>query len=169
MKNSNVFFYYILHFQPFFTENFEHFPQPLKAVPSKMLWKSILKIWRKVTGEHPCWSVISVNLQSHFIEITLQHSCFTVNMLHILKASSYKVNYKVSQICYVTVGRGSKVIDCYRPLQRGIGALKTYLALRNGWTFPYIFSSSSICKSVNGMFMVFIAPYRKANLFLEWV
>ena len=43
------------------------------------------KIWSKFTGEHPCQSVISVKLQSNFLEITLRHGCSPVNLLHIFK------------------------------------------------------------------------------------
>ena len=49
------------------------------------LRKSILKIWSKFTGEHPCRSVISIKLQSNFIEITLRHGCSPVNSLHIFR------------------------------------------------------------------------------------
>ena len=39
----------------------------------------------KFTGEHACRSVASISLQSNFIEITLQHGCSTVNLLHIFR------------------------------------------------------------------------------------
>ena len=50
------------------------------------LGKRILKICSKFTGEHPCRSVISIKLQSNFIEIALRHGCFPVNLLHIFRA-----------------------------------------------------------------------------------
>ena len=37
------------------------------------------------TGEHPCWSVISIKLLCSFIEITLRHGCFPVNLLHLFR------------------------------------------------------------------------------------
>ena len=37
------------------------------------LGKGVLKICSKFTGEHPCKKVISIKLQSNFIEITLRH------------------------------------------------------------------------------------------------
>ena len=43
--------------------------------PEVFLGKDVLKIRSKFTGEHPCRSVISIKLQSKFIEITLQHEC----------------------------------------------------------------------------------------------
>ena len=47
------------------------------------LVKGVLKICNKFAGERPCQSVISIKLQSNFIEITLRHACFPVNLLHI--------------------------------------------------------------------------------------
>ena len=47
--------------------------------------KGVLKIYRKFTGEHPCRSVISIKLQSNFIEIALRHRCTPVNLLYILE------------------------------------------------------------------------------------
>ena len=49
------------------------------------LRKGVLKICSKFTGEHPCQSVISIKLQSNFIEITLRHGCSTVNLLHTFR------------------------------------------------------------------------------------
>ena len=37
----------------------------------------------KYKGEHPCRSVISIKLESNFIEITLRHGCSPVNSLYI--------------------------------------------------------------------------------------
>ena len=36
-------------------------------------------------GENPCRSVISIKLQSIFIETTLRHECSPVNLLHIFR------------------------------------------------------------------------------------
>ena len=55
------------------------------SYPELFLGKGILKICSKFTGEHPCRSAISVKLQSKFIEITLQHGCSPVNLLHIFR------------------------------------------------------------------------------------
>ena len=44
-----------------------------------------LKICTKFTGEHSCRSVISIKLQSNFIEIALRHGCSPVNLLHIFR------------------------------------------------------------------------------------
>ena len=49
------------------------------------LGKAVLKICTKFTGEHPCRNVISIKLQSNLIEITLQHGCSSVNLLHIFR------------------------------------------------------------------------------------
>ena len=44
----------------------------------------VLKMCSKFTGEHPCRSVISIKLQSKFIEISLRQGCSPVNLLHTL-------------------------------------------------------------------------------------
>ena len=49
------------------------------------LGKGVLKTRCKFTGEFPCWSVISIKLQSNFIEMTLCHRCSPVTLLHILR------------------------------------------------------------------------------------
>ena len=54
------------------------------------LIKGVLKICCKFTGEHPCRSVISIKLQSNFIEIKLRHGCSPVNLLHIFRTSFLK-------------------------------------------------------------------------------
>ena len=53
--------------------------------PEVFLVKGVLKICSKFTGEHSCWSVISIKLLCNFIEITLRQGCSPVNMLHIFK------------------------------------------------------------------------------------
>ena len=53
--------------------------------PEVFLREGALKICSKFTGEHPCRSVISIKLQSNFIEITFRHGCSPVNLLHIFR------------------------------------------------------------------------------------
>ena len=53
--------------------------------PGVFLAKFILKVCSKCTGDHPCRRVISMKLQSNFIEITLRHGCSPVNLLHIFR------------------------------------------------------------------------------------
>ena len=55
--------------------------------PEVLLIKDALKICSKFTGGHPCWSVISIKLQSNSIEIALWHGCFSVNLLHIFRTT----------------------------------------------------------------------------------
>ena len=50
------------------------------------LGKGVLKICSKFTGEHPCQSVISIELLYNFIEIALRHGCSLINLLHIFRA-----------------------------------------------------------------------------------
>ena len=61
--------------------------------PEVFLGKCVLKICSKFTGEHPCRSVISIKLQSNFIEITLHYGHSPVNVLHIFKTTFHKNTY----------------------------------------------------------------------------
>ena len=57
-----------------------------EGAPSKVfLGKGILEICSKCTGKHLCQSVISIKLQSNFIEIALQHGCSSVNLPYIFR------------------------------------------------------------------------------------
>ena len=57
------------------------------------LGKGVLEICSKFTGEYPCRSVISIKLQSNFIEIKLRNECSPVNLLHISGAAFPKNIY----------------------------------------------------------------------------
>ena len=46
------------------------------------LEKAVLKTYSKFTGEHLCQNVISIKLQSNFVEITLRHGCSPIHLLH---------------------------------------------------------------------------------------
>ena len=54
------------------------------------LKQGILKISSKFTGDHPCRNAILIKLQSNFIEITLRHGCFPVNLLHVFRTPFLK-------------------------------------------------------------------------------
>ena len=54
------------------------------------LRKGVLKICSKFTREHPCQSLISIKLQSNFIEIKLWYRCSPVNLLHVFRTSFLK-------------------------------------------------------------------------------
>ena len=54
------------------------------------LGKVILKLYNKFTGEHQCKSVIPIKLLCNFTEITFQHGCSPVNLLHIFRTLFYK-------------------------------------------------------------------------------
>ena len=59
---------------------------PDRSNPSVVfLRKGVLKICSKFTGEYPCRSAISIELQSNFIEITLRHGYSAVKLLHIFR------------------------------------------------------------------------------------
>ena len=76
---------------------------PLEVFLGKGIWK----IHSKLTGEHSCRTVISIKLQSNFIEITLRHECSRVNLLHISR----------TPFCKMTSGRLFLSITVH--LQRG--------------------------------------------------
>ena len=61
--------------------------------PEVFLVKRTLKICNKFTGEHPCRSVISIKLQSNFIELTLRYGCSPLNLLHTFKTPFTKNSY----------------------------------------------------------------------------
>ena len=56
--------------------------------PEVFLRKGVLKICIKFTGEHLCRSVISIKLQSNFIEIALRYGCSPEDLLHIFRRPS---------------------------------------------------------------------------------
>ena len=62
--------------------------QPSRGVPG--MKKSVMKICNKLTGEHPCRSVVSIRLQINYIEITLRHGCSSVSLLYIFRTLFYK-------------------------------------------------------------------------------
>ena len=53
-----------------------------------------LKIYSKLTGEHPCRKAISINLLFKFIEIALRHGCSPVNLLYIFKNTFIKEHHR---------------------------------------------------------------------------
>ena len=55
------------------------------------LAKGVLKICSKFTGEHPCRSVILIEMQSNFTEIALRHGCSPVSLLHIFRIPFSKI------------------------------------------------------------------------------
>ena len=73
---ANQFFELSPHF-------YEFRKQPLRGV----LKKRGSEICSKFTREQSCQSVISIKLQTNFIEIALRHGCSPVNLLHIFRTS----------------------------------------------------------------------------------
>ena len=71
--------------QPWFYCDLEIMACTRSSHPAVFRGKDVMKICCKFTGEHPCQSVISIKLQSNFIEITLRHGCSPVNVLHIFR------------------------------------------------------------------------------------
>ena len=63
--------------------------------PEVFLWKGVLKICIKFTGEHPRRSAISIKLLCNFIKIALWHRCSLVNLLHVFRIPFTKNTSKV--------------------------------------------------------------------------
>ena len=57
--------------------------------PKVFLGKGVLKIYSKFTGEHPCWIVLC-----NFIEITIRHGCYPVNLLHVFWTPFHNKTYR---------------------------------------------------------------------------
>ena len=107
------------------------------------LGKSDLKICNKFIAEHPCRGVISKKLFCNFIEITLQHGCSPVNLLHIFRTTFPK-----------------KLLDSYFSMMLKISILWlyniTFLRIRvhcnkNYFLLMQMFSSDFGCKSSEGL------------------
>ena len=79
----------IINYLSYINQNETEF-SPRTSHPEVFLEKGVLKICSKYTGEYPCRSVISIKLQSNFIEITLRHGCSHVNLQHIFRTSFTK-------------------------------------------------------------------------------
>ena len=69
------------------------FEKNRSSPPEADLGKDVLKICSRFTGEHPSVTVISIKLLCNVIEITLQHRCSPVNLLHIFRAPFPKYTY----------------------------------------------------------------------------
>ena len=75
---------YIIYKQLAFRYNIQ------KKPPTGVPRKSCSEKCSKFTGEHLCRSVISIKLQSNFIDILLQHEFSPVNLLHIFRTPFLK-------------------------------------------------------------------------------
>ena len=73
-----------------FKIGFSSFSISRSSRPEVFLREGVLKICSKLTAVHPRRSVISIKLQSNFIEIAFRHRCSTVNLLHILRTPFLK-------------------------------------------------------------------------------
>ena len=96
---SHMCTFYWLHFKNIFYGSRLQFPDRIRfksflnsvqiqcrsSHPEVFLGKLILTIRSKFTGENPCRSATSINLQSNFIEIALRHEVSPVNWLHIFR------------------------------------------------------------------------------------
>ena len=100
-----------------------HAPQRINyriSYQEVFLGKGVLKICSKFPGEHPCRSVISIKMQSNFIEITLQHGCSPETLLHIFrtpfsKNTSGRLLLKIVYQCINSISIVFKAYQCRLP------------------------------------------------------
>ena len=69
--------------------------------PEVFLGKGARKICSKFTGKYPCRSVISIKFLCNFIELTLWHWCYPVNLLHIFRTHFPKNTYGELSVYYL--------------------------------------------------------------------
>ena len=72
-----------------------------KQPTNGVLRKRCSETMQQISGEHPCWSAISIKMRSKFIEITLRHGRSPVILLdifrtHFLKNTSRRLLMNVS-------------------------------------------------------------------------
>ena len=111
------------------------------------LWKVILKICSKFTGEHPCWSVISITMLSSFIVIALWHGCSPLNLLHIFRTPFPKNTSKQLLLFCCSVSTQSTMLRSPRP--------------------PSILGVYSLSVSLCEWYILFIVTIFRFSLFLS--
>ena len=86
------------------SEMLQLFSDLIRSSPLEVfLRKSFLKICSKYTGEHPCQGVISINLESNFIEFALWHGCSLVKLLHIFRTPFSRNTSEWLKFCWGSV------------------------------------------------------------------
>ena len=80
----------VVHFSEFTSTILEILILTETALQACSLGKGVVKICSKFAVEHLCQTVISINLQSNFIDVTLRHGFSPVNLLHIFRITFYK-------------------------------------------------------------------------------
>ena len=105
------------------------------------LIKGVLKICSKFTGEHPCRNVISIKLQTNFVEITLRDEYSPVNLLHIFR-TPFRRNISGWLLLKITLLSDLvlKILhktDVFKNLSSRLRwiILRTYLIILNGLIF----------------------------------
>ena len=159
------------------------------------LGKGVLKICTKFVGKNPCWSVISMKLQSIFIKTTLRYGFSPVNLLHIFRTpfrkntswwmlleqfhknlltvhmflSIFQYNRNSHQRCSV---RKSVLLEISTNSQE-----KTYASVSDTDVFPWIFRNILEClplQNISGRLHFSMAKfsYYRKNWFsdsLSWI
>ena len=108
-----------------------------------LLVKGVLKICSKFTGEHPCRSVISINLQSNFIEITLQHMCCPVNLLHIFRTPFLR----------------TPLAGCFRAIFPSVLTLRNFCLYKKFQSVGFFLGDSDIIKLLFNTILKYIVEH----------
>ena len=141
----------------------------MQKLPSRGVLKDILKICSKFTGGHPFKSVISIKLQSNFIEITLQHVCSPINLLHIFR-TPFPWNTPVQLLLIVLLttlfkyekilGTEKILVDIRKLIQTFIGRkiwrlrfLQVLLLCSNYWIWWFLQVILNLMISLGGFFI----------------
>ena len=118
------------------------------SLPEVFSGKDALKIYNKFTGEHPCRSVISINLQCNFFEITLRHECSLVHFLHI-----FGMNFSYEHLCRAAL-LNTGVIEKLIMAKNGYKGLRSKRL--NSWATPGTLNFNLSTKSRNSPPEVFL-------------
>ena len=107
------------------------------------LGKVDLKICSEFTGEHPCWSVISIKLLCRCIKTKLRHGCSPIDLLHIFRAPLPK-----------NTSRGLLVIEAAYIFEKYFHAIFVWSFLLHYFVLKSLFYfidmvSQSLCKCVH--------------------
>ena len=111
--------------------------------------KGVLKICSKFTGEHPCRSVISIKLQSNFIEIALRHGCSPVNLLHIFRTHFSRNTFGWLLLFKCTTNKAHEII------KNGILLVFSYFCFLYNIPITITFYFLYFCVNVFDVFFIF--------------
>ena len=128
--------------------------------PKVFLGKDVLKICSKFTGEHSCWSAISIKLLSNFIKIAIRHECSPVNLMHIFRTPFYKNScggLHASESVIMTSGKKIEILE-------KIGIHFLFLVIL---FLIKLFTRTDVLKKYNCVFLCFLCSLCVLCLFIQ--